>query len=67
MPRHLALLPFPPELWLACSGPLPVMQRKLKYLQSQVVLATYHCENFVSDLSHARLLLSRSEAMGLSE
>ena len=39
MPRHLASLPLPPYLWLPSSGPLQVLERKLKPLQSQVVQA----------------------------
>ena len=43
--------------WSASSNPL----------QSQVVQAGYHCEQRANDLSHARLLRCRSEAMGRSE
>ncbi len=66
--KRLAAPPLPPELWLASSDfPPPAMERKLKPLQSQVVQAGYHCEQRASDLSHARLLRCRFEAMGRSE
>ena len=65
--KRLAVPPLPSALWLASSGPPPAMERKLKPLQSQVVQAGYHCEQRANDLSHARLLRCRSEAMGRSE
>ena len=65
--KRLAAPPLPSELWLASSGPSQAMERKLKPLQSQVVQAGYHCEQRANDLSHARLLRCRSEAMGRSE
>ena len=65
--KRLAAPPLPSELWLASSGPPPAMERKLKLLQSQVVQAGYHCEQRANDLSHARLLRCRFEAMGRSE
>ena len=55
------------QLWLASSGPPLAMERKLKPLQSQVVQAGYHCEQIANDLSHARLLRCRFQAMGRSE
>ncbi|WP_206749651.1 hypothetical protein [Synechococcus sp. UW86] len=65
--KRLGVPPLPLELWLASSGPPQAMERKLKPLQSQVVQAGYHCEQIANDLSHARLLRCRSEAMGRSE
>ena len=65
--KRLAAPPLPSELWLASSGPSQAMERKLKPLQSQVVQAGYHCEQRAKDLSHARLLRCRFEAMGRSE
>ena len=65
--KRLAVPPLPLELWLASSGPPQAMERKLKPLQLQVVQAGYHCEQLANDLSHARLLRCRSEAMGRSE
>ena len=65
--KRLAVPPLPSELWLASSGPPKAMERKLKPLQSQVVQAGYRCEVRANDLSHARLLRCRSEAMGRSE
>ena len=65
--KRLAVSPLPLELWLASSGPPKAMERKLKPLQSQVVQAGYWCEERANDLSHARLLRCRSEAMGRSE
>ena len=65
--KRLAVSPLPLELWLASSGPPQAMERKLKPLQSQVLQAGYHCEQRANDLSHARLLRCRSEAMGRSE
>ena len=57
----------PKQLWLASSGPPPAMERKLKPLQSRVEQAGYRCEPQATDLTHARLLHCRSEAMGRSE
>ena len=57
----------PRLLWLASSGPLPAMARKLKPLQSRVERAGYRCEPQATDLTHARLLRCRSESMGRSE
>ena len=65
--KRLAVPPWPSELWLASSGPPPAMERKIQPLQSQVVQAGYRCEEQANDLSHARLLRCRSEAMGRSE
>ena len=65
--KRLAVSPLPLELWLASSGPPQAMERKLKPLQSQVVQAGYHCEQIANDLSHARLLRCRFQAMGRSE
>ena len=57
----------PQQLWLASSGPPLAMERKLKPLLSQVEQAGFHCEPQANDLTHARLLHCRSEAMGRSE
>ena len=65
--KRLAVPSMPLELLLASSGPPQAMERKLKPLQLQVVQAGYHCEQLANDLSHARLLRCRSEAMGRSE
>ena len=65
--ERLAAPPLPSELWLASSGPLQTMERKLKPLQLQVVQAGYHCEQRANDLSHARPWCCRSEAIGRSE
>ena len=65
--KRLAVPPLPSELWLVSSGPPPAMERKLKPLQSQVVQAGYNCDQRANDLSHARLLRCRFEAMGRSE
>ena len=65
--KRLAAPPLPSELWLASSGPSQAMERKLKPLQSQVVQAGYNCDQRANDLSHARLLRCRFEAMGRSE
>ena len=65
--KRLAAPPLPSELWLVSGGPPPAMERKLKPLQPQVAQAGYHCEQRANDLSHARLLRCRFEAMGRSE
>ena len=65
--KRLAAPPLPLELCLASSGPPPAMERKIKPLQSQVVQAGYRCEEQANDLSHARLLRCRSQAMDRSE
>ena len=65
--KRLAVPPLPSELWLASSGPSQAIERKLKPLQSQVVQAGYNCDQRANDLSHARLLRYRFEAMGRSE
>ena len=57
----------PQQLWLASSGPPLAMERKLKPLLSQVEQAGFYCESQANDLTHARLLHCRSEAMGRSE
>ena len=57
----------PKQLWLASSGPPPAMERKLKPLQSRVEQVGYRCDPQATDLTHARLLHCRSEAMGPSE
>ena len=57
----------PQQLWLASSGPPPVMERKLKPLQSAAEQTGFRCEQQASDLTHARLLRCRSEATGRSE
>ena len=57
----------PQQLWLASSGPPLAMARKLKPLQSWVEQAGFHCEPRASDLTHARLLLCRSESTSRSE
>ena len=65
--NRLAVPPVPWELWLASSGLPKAMERKLKPRQSQVVQAGYRCEEQANDLSHARLLRCRFEAMDRSE
>ena len=57
----------PQQLWLASSGPPQAMERKLKPLLAQVEQAGFRCEPQAKDLTHARLLLCRSGAMGRSE
>jgi len=54
--------PLPDELWLASSGPLPKLNRKLKPLQQQVEAAGYVCDDRSAGFSHARLLRCRSES-----
>ena len=51
----------PQQLWLASSGPPPVMERKLKPLLARVEQARFRCEPQANDLSHARLLLCATE------
>jgi hypothetical protein len=43
------------------------MERRLQPMQLLVQQAGYRCEERANDLSHARLLRCRSEAMGRSE
>jgi hypothetical protein len=57
----------PKQLWLASSGPPPAMARKLESMQSRVEQAGFRCEPQATDLTHARLLLCRSEARGRAE
>jgi hypothetical protein len=57
----------PQQLWLASSGPPQAMERKLKPLLARVEQAGFRCEPQAKDLTHARLLLCRSGAMGRSE
>ena len=57
----------PQHLWLASSGPPDAMERRLQPMQLLVQQAGYRCEERADDLSHARLLRCRSEAMGRSE
>ena len=57
----------PKQLWLASSGPLLAMERKLRSMQSQVEQAGFRCEPQANDLTHARLLRCRSQSMDPSE
>ena len=65
--KRLAAPPLPSELWLVSGGSPPAMERTLKPLQPQVAQAGYRCEQRANDLSHARLLRCRFEAMGRYE
>ena len=60
--ERLLRSPLPDELWLASSGPLPKLNRKLKPLQQQVEAAGYVCDDRSAGFSHARLLRCRSES-----
>ena len=60
--RRLAMPPLPPELWLASSGPLPKLTRKMQPMQEQVEREGYTCRDRSGDLSYARLLQCQSAA-----
>ena len=60
--RRLATPPLPQELWLASSGPLPKLTRKMQPMQEQVEREGYTCRDRSSDLSYARLLQCQSAA-----
>ena len=62
---RLATSPLPQDLWLASSGPLPALNRKLQPLQQQVELHGFNCRDRSTDLSHARLLQCRFDAKAL--
>ena len=60
--RRLAMPPLPQELWLASSGSLPKLTRKMQPMQEQVEREGYTCRDRSSDLSYARLLQCQSAA-----
>ena len=60
--RRLAMPPLPRELWLASSGPLPKLTRKMQPMQEQVEREGYTCRDRSGDLSYARLLQCQSAA-----
>ena len=62
--QRLARSPLPRELWLASSGPRPVLNRKLMPLLEEVERQGFSCRDRSGDLSHARLLQCRSAARG---
>ena len=62
---RLATPPLPQDLWLASSGPLPALNRKLQPLQQQVELHGFTCLDRSTDLSYARLLQCRFDAKAL--
>ena len=62
---RLSTPPLPQDLWLASSGPLPALNRKLQPLQRQVELHGFTCRDRSTDLSHARLLRCRFDAKAL--
>ena len=47
----------PPVIWLAASGPDPVMRRRLGPLEQRVRQAGYRCELRSAELANARVLL----------
>ena len=47
----------PTAIWLAASGPEPVMRRRLRPLEQRVRQAGYRCELRSADLANARVLL----------
>ena len=50
----------PPQLWLASSGPRPILMRKLKPMRQSVERFGYRCTEQGDDLTHAVLLQCRS-------
>ena len=48
--------------WLASSGPLPKLTRKMQPMQEQVEREGYTCRDRSGDLSYARLLQCQSAA-----
>ena len=60
--RRLAMPPLPRELWLASSGPLPKLTRKMQPMQEQVEREGYTCRDRSGDLSYVRLLQCQSAA-----
>ena len=63
--RRLFTPPTPQQLWLAGSGPLPAVNRKLRPLQQLVEDRGFVCRDRSTDLSHARLLQCRFDAKAL--
>ena len=60
--RRLAMPPLPRELWLASSGPLPKLTRKMQPMQEQVEREGYTCRDRSGDLRYVRLLQCQSAA-----
>ena len=60
---RLETSPLPPDLWLAASGPPPVLERRLRPLRQRVEQAGYRCEDRSRDLTHATVLQCRSGSM----
>ena len=60
--QRLATAPFPPDLWLASSGPRSALNRKLQPLVREVERNGFRCFDRSPDLSHGRLLQCQSAA-----
>ncbi len=54
----------PPVLWLASSGPEPVLSKRLKPLRRLVEAKGFSCEDVAEDLSHAQILRCQSGPKG---
>ena len=54
---RLQVSPAPTAIWLAASGPEPVMRRRLRPLERRVKQAGYRCELRSAELANARVLL----------
>ena len=54
---RLNVFPAPTVIWLAASGPEPVMRRRLLPLERRVRQAGYRCEVRSAELANARVLL----------
>ena len=54
---RLQVSPAPTAIWLAASGPKPVMRRRLRPLERRVKQAGYRCELRSAELANARVLL----------
>ena len=54
---RLKVSPAPTAIWLAASGPEPVMRRRLRPLERRVKQAGYRCELRSAELANARVLL----------
>ena len=54
---RLQVSPAPRAIWLAASGPEPVMRRRLRPLERRVKQAGYRCELRSAELANARVLL----------
>lgn len=60
--QRLLRPPVPPVLWLAATGPEPVVRRRLRPMERQVEQAGFRCQAIAAERPFMRLLQCRSAA-----